>query len=246
MISFHIFIMHTFHHIPIFIFIYLTFISIFTPINRWFLVVLWTLHLNLRGSYPCSPDHHQSWCQHRCGVKSGHLSKERGNDLVERSTLPKTKIAIENPRFEDQVPHGYFRASTCTGKSQNIPSSHPCIVYLHSVESMEDTGNYANRSYMDGMDYRYIKTLQEGTGSMPHKAYISTSSHFFSEAMNPPAALPAKRPFLELLTAARLRSSFGSAVSVLGREKHLIFSSVMMGHEGSTAQFTWKIYQTFF
>ena len=50
-----------------------------------------------------------------------------------------------------------------------------------------------------------LSKLSQGTGYMPNKACISTSlAIFFSEAMNPPAALPAKRPFLELLTAARL------------------------------------------
>ena len=193
----------------------------------------------------------------RC--EAGASQQRTWERLVERSTLPKTKMAMENPWFEDQVPHVFFRASTCTGKSQNIPSSHPCIVYLHLVELMEDTGNYANIPYMDGMDYRYIKTLQEGTGSMPNKACISTSlAIFFLEAINPPAALPAKRPFLELLTAARLLNDVECVwqpiaqwvwiikhcetlgVHWFSERKHLIFSCVMMGHEGSTAQFTWK------
>ena len=72
--------------------------------------------------------------------------------------------------------------------------------------------------------------------------HLDFFGHFFSEAMNPPAALPAKRPFLELLTAARLRKLWGVQFPCSDGKTHLIFSSVMMGHEGSTAQFTSKKY----
>lgn len=98
---------------------------------------------------------------------------------------------------------------------------------------MEDTGNYANRPYMDGMDYRYIKTFPRDRIDAAQSLHLDFFGRFFFSKATPPAALPAKRPFLELLTAARLRN-FGSAFSVLGRVPHLIFSSVMMGHEGST------------
>ena len=73
----------------------------------------------------------------------------------------------------------FFRASTCTGKSKNIPSSHPCIVYLHFVESMEDTGKYANRSYMDGMDYRYIKTFPRDRIDAEQSLHLDFCPFFF-------------------------------------------------------------------
>lgn len=62
---------------------------------------------------------------------------------------------------------------------------------------MKDTGNYANRSYMDGMDYRYIKTFPRDRIDAKQSLHLDFFGHVFFGGDEPdPAGTACQASFL--------------------------------------------------